>query len=80
MTIIHHETEPGPLPEHVSRYLRAYTRSNAKYTLERLVGHWLIHKARKQASALGTYAAARNLRKQGLPIELALSILRVRQQ
>jgi hypothetical protein len=38
-------------------------------------GHWLVLKARQQQMRQGTQAAARNLRKQGLPLELALAIL-----
>lgn len=38
-------------------------------------GRWLADKARKQAATLGVQQAARNLRKQGVPIELALAIL-----
>lgn len=39
-------------------------------------GVWLVRKARAQAAQSGTYAAARNLKKQGIPLELALAILR----
>ena len=38
-------------------------------------GMWLAMKARKQASMIGVQRAAVNLRKQGVPIELALEIL-----
>lgn len=38
-------------------------------------GVWLVDKARRQAAELGTQAAARNLRKQGVPLELALLVL-----
>lgn len=38
-------------------------------------GQWLASKARRQASTLGVQRAAANLRKQGVPIELALEIL-----
>jgi hypothetical protein len=37
---------------------------------------WLVSKARQQARDHGTYAAARNLRKQGCSINVALAILR----
>jgi hypothetical protein len=43
-------------------------------------GAWLYVKARRQARELGVHQAARNLRKQGAPIELALSILRTVRQ
>lgn len=39
------------------------------------IGQWLVAKARRQAAAQGVQPAARNLRKQGLPLELALAIL-----
>lgn len=38
-------------------------------------GLWFVAKARRQALFQGTQAAARNLRKQGVPIELALLVL-----
>lgn len=38
-------------------------------------GNWLVAKARAQARKLGTQQAARNLRKQGVPVELAVRIL-----
>ena len=41
----------------------------------RMAGRWLVLKAREQQSAAGTYAAARNLRKQGVPLPMALAIL-----
>lgn len=49
--------------------------SYEKYFLSRRVGTWLINKAIDQQIIAGTYAAARNLRKQGVPLELALDIL-----
>lgn len=39
------------------------------------VGAWLMRKARKQQAAVGTYHAARNLKKQGVPLDYALDIL-----
>lgn len=39
------------------------------------VGYWLMHKARKQQAEVGTYHAARNLKKQGVPLDYALDIL-----
>lgn len=42
-------------------------------------GLWLVTKAKTQQRDLGTQAAARNLRKQGVPLELALAILAGRQ-
>lgn len=38
-------------------------------------GLWLARKARRNAEEAGVQQAARNLRKQGVPIELALAIL-----
>lgn len=38
-------------------------------------GIWLVNKARRQQVEIGTYQAARNLRKQGVPLALALGIL-----
>lgn len=38
-------------------------------------GSWLLRKARAQAAEVGTQQAARNLRKQGLPLDLALLVL-----
>lgn len=38
-------------------------------------GRWLVLKARQQQARQGTQAAARNLRKQGVPLSLALAIL-----
>lgn len=38
-------------------------------------GQWLVAKARRQATESGVQTAARNLRKQGVPLELALRIL-----
>lgn len=39
------------------------------------VGHWLMRKARKQQAEQGTFQAARNLKKQGVPLDFALDIL-----
>lgn len=38
-------------------------------------GGWLMRKAREQAQAKGTFTAAANLRKQGVPLDLALALL-----
>lgn len=38
-------------------------------------GRWLCMKADQQARQHGVYRAARNLRKQGVPLDLALAIL-----
>lgn len=38
-------------------------------------GTWLARKARQQAKEQGVQRAAMNLRKQGVPLELALLIL-----
>ncbi len=40
-----------------------------------LTGRWLAEKARRQAAKVGTQQAAVNLRKQGVPLPLALAIL-----
>jgi hypothetical protein len=40
-----------------------------------LVGKWFAEKVRRQQAELGTLKAAKNLRKQGVPIEIALLIL-----
>jgi uncharacterized protein YacL (UPF0231 family) len=42
------------------------------------VGRWLVDKVRAQARTVGVQQAARNLRKQGAPIEVALAILSFR--
>ena len=38
-------------------------------------GLWLACKARRNAEEVGTFQAARNLRKQGVPLNLALALL-----
>lgn len=38
-------------------------------------GRWLVRKARQQAAEVGYQQAARNLRKQGVPLNIALVIL-----
>ena len=43
-----------------------------------LLGLWMMVKARRQAAATGAYQAARNLKKQGVPIEAALLMLATR--
>lgn len=40
-----------------------------------LAGEWLVEKWRKQAQAEGHRRAAANMRKQGIPFEVALAIL-----
>lgn len=40
-----------------------------------LIGRWLWAKARRQQREQGTQQAARNLRKQGVPLPVALLIL-----
>lgn len=72
MSIIFHDT--------ITPDLSSYSRANAAATLSRLVGAFIIAKARKQAAESGTFRAAQNLRKAGYPLALAVSILRVRQQ
>lgn len=39
------------------------------------LGDWLASKARLQQAEKGTQQAARNLKKQGVPLELALRLL-----
>ena len=41
----------------------------------RLAGMFLVAKMRQQAIEAGTYRAAANLRKQGVPIAVALAVL-----
>ena len=36
---------------------------------------WFVNKYRQQAAQIGVAAAARNLRKQGVPVEFAVQIL-----
>jgi hypothetical protein len=38
-------------------------------------GRWIVGKARQQAREVGYQQAARNLRKQGVPLPIALVIL-----
>lgn len=45
-----------------------------------LAGLWLVSKLRQQATESGVQRAAINARKQGIPCELALSILRTVRQ
>lgn len=40
-----------------------------------IAGEWLVAKAQQQAEEVGVYQAARNLRKQGVPVEVAVLIL-----
>ncbi len=40
-----------------------------------VIGWWLVNKYQQQAAANGFLAAAKNLRKQGVPLEAALLIL-----
>jgi hypothetical protein len=39
------------------------------------LGGWLMQKARRQQAEQGTFQAARNLKKQGVPLDFALDIL-----
>lgn len=39
------------------------------------VGDWIMQKYRARASESGTYVVARQLRKQGIPLEIARLIL-----
>lgn len=57
--------------------LTRYSRANAEHTLSRLVGRFVVVRARKQAES-SVYRAALNLRKAGYPLSLAVSILRMR--
>lgn len=41
----------------------------------RSIGDWFANKYRTLAADVGTQQAARNMRKQGVPIEVALAIL-----
>ena len=38
-------------------------------------GNWLCHKYRRQAEDQGVQHAARNMRKQGVPLDVALAVL-----
>lgn len=50
---------------------------NRRYIMDYIdiAGIWLVSKARKQQRDKGTYHAALNLRKQGVPLHIALGIL-----
>ena len=51
-------------------------KSIVKSTLVALAaGTWLQSKAQQQQFTSGTFQAARNLRKQGAPLEVALALL-----
>lgn len=51
-------------------------RANASPALTALsLGAFVFNKARQQARERGTFQAARNLRKQGVPLHLAVAIL-----
>ncbi len=52
------------------------TRANQTARAVRVAGMWIVAKARQQARDLGTQQAARNLRKHGLRLDVALLILR----
>lgn len=39
-------------------------------------GDWLLTKFRRQCQDSGVFSAARNLRKQGVPLEVTLAMLR----
>ena len=43
-------------------------------------GRWVCHHYRERAAESGTLAAARQLRKQGYPLEIALAVLTGRTQ
>lgn len=43
--------------------------------MAKLVGEWFFAKYRRQAAETGVARVAKNLRKQGVPIEVALAIL-----
>jgi hypothetical protein len=60
------------------RTRHAYAAMFDHYSAALSAGYWLVDKARRQAADLGTQAAAHNLRKQGVPIEVALAILAAR--
>lgn len=42
------------------------------------IGYWLATKCRRQAAEVGVYQVARNLRKQGVPLDVALTLLSTR--
>jgi len=39
------------------------------------IGEWFVYHWRRRAEQSGTFQAARNMRKSGIPLHLALSIL-----
>lgn len=44
-------------------------------TLAIVAGSWIVNKLRRQQREVGTYQAARNAKKQGVPIEVAVAAL-----
>lgn len=42
---------------------------------ERLLGYFMLRKARANQADVGTRQAAKNLRKQGVPLPIALAVL-----
>ena len=45
------------------------------FTAVTSAGWWFAHKYQAQAAEVGVQQAARNMRKQGVPIEVALAVL-----
>ena len=43
--------------------------------ITRMIGRFMVRKALDQQSMQGTHQAARNMRKQGIPLAIALLIL-----
>jgi hypothetical protein len=52
------------------------TRADSTARAVRLAGMYLVSKLRQQARDSGTYRAALNARKQGVPLSVALACLR----
>ena len=53
-----------------------HTITRTDHLTRNLAGAWIISKARQQQRTSGTQQAARNLRRQGCELALALAILR----
>lgn len=56
-------------------YLIEALKRSAGDTVRSCIGEWVEKKYRTQAASRGTQHAALNMKKQGVPIELALAVL-----
>lgn len=52
--------------------------ANRTHNVRRLASQWFADKYRARQQEVGTFAAATQMRKQGVPIEVALSLLATR--